>query len=101
VFCIYLVFFFVFVIVFVIVIVIVYILLPHSQDHQDQTLRGQAALFVAKMIAQEAAFSALGSFELAAIDFSVPSFIEKLLRLVHTDGSSITAKMACHGVVSW
>lgn len=57
-------------------------------DHSDQTLRGQASLFVSEVVV---AYLKLDSSSIPAID--VPSLIGKLLHLLHTDGSSITAKM--------
>lgn len=66
-------------------------------EHSDQTLRGQAALLISEVISGCAVLDPSISLP---DDINIPEMIQKLLNLVHTDGSSITAKMACSGIVT-
>jgi hypothetical protein len=89
-------------------------------DHGDQTLRGQAAMFVSEVISEYSQLSASSSLTkkvpgldlesydkltylliVNSMDINVPALIEKLLYFVHHDTSSITAKMACTAIVNW
>eukprot|EP01127_Copromyxa_protea_P019537 TRINITY_DN6373_c0_g1_i1.p1 TRINITY_DN6373_c0_g1~~TRINITY_DN6373_c0_g1_i1.p1 ORF type:complete len:2698 (-),score=600.86 TRINITY_DN6373_c0_g1_i1:16-7797(-) len=76
-------------------------------DHGDQTLRGQAAMFISEVISEYSQLSASSSLakkipglDLEAMNIDVPELIEKLLHFVHHDTSSITAKMACTAIVN-